>query len=153
MAGYSKQLADWVEEVLSKDNIKSARQAETSVDGVLSYATLQNMRNGKKVSYDSVIKFATAFNTSPNPGLRACGYLGLEDIAEGEQGHKEDGGVDEPPAEELIYEPLSEEEGQVLRFYHGINPILQPKALAILKALMDEDPDYEEGKVYGKKAE
>jgi hypothetical protein len=158
MAGISEELRVWVGEVLSKHNITSSRQAENAVDGVLSYATLNNMMNGRKVSAQSIMLFARKFGLSPDKGLRACGYLGLSDEEEPAKAivpsNVEDS-EDQPlnPKDDLTYEPLSDEEGQVLRFYHGINPILRPKALAILKTLMDEDPDYEEGRVFGKKAE
>jgi transcriptional regulator with XRE-family HTH domain len=50
-------------------------------------------------------------------------------------------------------EPTDDEEGEILRYYRGVPPTLRPAALAMLKGLMDAEPDYEEGKVFGRKAE
>ena len=58
-------------------------------------------------------------------------------------------GEDDPGSDE----PTEEQEGEVLRYFRGVAPTLRPKALAVLRAMMDSEPDYEEGKVYGKKAE
>jgi transcriptional regulator with XRE-family HTH domain len=49
--------------------------------------------------------------------------------------------------------PSADEEGEVLRYFQGIPPMMRPAAKAMLKSLVDAEPDYEEGKVYGKKAE
>jgi transcriptional regulator with XRE-family HTH domain len=50
-------------------------------------------------------------------------------------------------------EPTDDEEGEILRYYRGVPPTLRPAALAMLKGLMDAEPDYEEGRVFGRKAE
>jgi hypothetical protein len=159
MAGYSKELADWVEGVLSKHNIRSSRQAENSVDGVLSYATLNNMRNGRKVSAQSVILFADKFGISPDIGLRACGYVGMADAVESSTSVGENL-VLLPPAneglskgDELTYEPLDHDEEELVSFYRGIPPIMQPAAKAALKAILDSMPDGEDFGTFGKKAE
>jgi transcriptional regulator with XRE-family HTH domain len=49
--------------------------------------------------------------------------------------------------------PTDDEEGEVLRYFHGIPPMMRPAAKAMLKGLMDAEPDYEEGRVFGRKAE
>ena len=92
---------------------------------------------------ETVLKVAQALSWNPEDALNAAGYAttSLTETSEGE-------------GDSLTYDPSdADEDGVVLRFYHGINPILRPKALAILKTLMDEDPDYEEGRVFGRKAE
>jgi transcriptional regulator with XRE-family HTH domain len=49
--------------------------------------------------------------------------------------------------------PTEDEEGEVLRYFQGIPPMMRPAAKAMLKSLVDAEPDYEEGRVYGRKAE
>jgi transcriptional regulator with XRE-family HTH domain len=49
--------------------------------------------------------------------------------------------------------PSADEEGEVLRYFQGIPPMMRPAAKAMLKSLVDAEPDYEEGRVYGRKAE
>lgn len=154
MAGNSKQLAEWVEEVLSKRNIKSSRQAETSMDGALSYATLNNMKNGRKVSAQSVILFAQHFGISPDVGLRACGYIGMADAVEGSNRiGNEDGSIGADagqPVDDLTYEPLTDAEEELVSFYRGVAPTLQPAALAAWKAMIEKLPDPEEYSGFGK---
>jgi transcriptional regulator with XRE-family HTH domain len=62
---------------------------------------------------------------------------------------------DDPPADHDPNSdaPTDDEEGEVLRYFHGIPPMMRPAAKAMLKGLMDAEPDYEEGRVFGRKAE
>jgi len=149
MAGYFEQLAEWTEAVLSKHNIKTSRQAE--VRAGISYSTIQNMRNGKRPSPQSLVTFATNFDEDPAEALIAAGY---HDMAQARTG-RETPERPTPRAEqapELTYEPLSDDEEEVVSFYRGMPPTMRAGAKAALKAMLDSLPGPDDDlPTYGKR--
>jgi transcriptional regulator with XRE-family HTH domain len=55
--------------------------------------------------------------------------------------------------DDSINDPPEDEEGEVLRYFRKIPPLMRPQAKAVLRAFIEQQPDYEEGRVFGKKAE
>lgn len=55
--------------------------------------------------------------------------------------------------DDSIDDPPEDEEGEVLGFYRKIPPMMRPQARATLRSFIEQEPDYEEGRVFGRKAE
>lgn len=124
--------AEWLKSVLERHGITSSRQAEIRTNGTVTYGTIWNMLKGRRPSEGVIVKIAHAFGEDVGDALRACGYEDVADMLEvsGRTGGASSG------RNELKYETADEEE--ILSFYRGTAPDLQPAAKATLKALLEE---------------
>lgn len=101
MPNYVDDFAKWVRRVLDEHNVKSSRQAE--VRSKVSFATIQNMLNGRVPEATIVIRFAAAYGEDVGAALRLAGY---DDIA----GVWETGAAPRPPKETREPDPEAEDE-------------------------------------------
>jgi len=149
-------ISKWTKGILDG---RSSRWAELKTSNRVSYGTIENLKRGKQVDVNLFIIFAETFKQDVIESLRLCGYDEMVRVLReyGEGG----GNADTSPIEQrnetvdegLTYEPLTQDEEEVVSFYRGINPIMRPAAKASLKALLDSMPDAEDWTTFGKKAE
>jgi transcriptional regulator with XRE-family HTH domain len=129
-------------------NAAKMNQTELARRSGMSRQHISDIENGETgIKYGTAATLALALGIHPRDVVTQAGFLFEEDPAL----MVREVAVD-------IYDPNSDaptedEEGEVLRYFQGIPPMMRPAAKAMLKSLVDAEPDYEEGKVYGKKAE
>jgi hypothetical protein len=147
------KFAEWVDRILLEHGIKTLRQAEPRTG--ISHSTIKNMKEGRVPEEPAIIRFAASFGEDVATALRLAGYDEMADIWEGQHNVPDAGliTVRENPIDYNSDPDVGEEEGEVLRYFQGIPPMMRPAAKAMLKGLMDAEPDYEEGRVFGRKAE
>jgi len=83
MAGsYDEKIEEWTRAVLARYGIKSARQAEIRARGLVTFSTIQNMMNGRRVTEGVVIRFAHVFKEDIPGALRVFGHEDIADLWE-----------------------------------------------------------------------
>lgn len=148
---YNNKLAEWAKELLSSHNILTLRQAEYRTH--ISYTAVKHLLDGRVPDAVTIIRFASAFGASIPEALRLAGH---EDIAETWETGRQPEDPNWPAAgsalPELTYEPLPDDEGEILEYYRGIPPALQENALQLLKTLFNTvDNSHIGAKTYGKR--